>query len=297
MAREQWLHLSDFMALADIRGIDPVVAARDLLIEITRPSNSLPVFGIRRLWEYPSQSIAEARGGHLAEARLQEINAKLDALVGEKGEHLAARQNELLVEATYLKSTIPTNDEQERLPRDPHLRPIGLAVWDVIDTVAENGTSAWQDDPDDPYMWVQVDWFAGRIKQRDFEMRMEFNALRLERERAFEVLDRLAVFGPDVISVASPPDQPIGLERTYKLLAERETRPQRRPRVGDAQLEQWWKGLAIEQRNCSYETLEKLASDAFPENHVARDRVRALVKRDFPYRRSGPRGHWLSGDP
>jgi len=50
-----------------------------------------------------------------------------------------------------------------------------------------------------------------------------------------------------------------------------------KPRLPDPKLNQWWEGKVGVRNNLSIDELWLLASAKFPDNHVARDRVRALA--------------------
>jgi hypothetical protein len=86
----------------------------------------------------------------------------------------------------------------ERLPRDVHPQPVPIGIW--RDSGAPHGdlTSFWQDDPEEPEVWILVDWVSGTIESLDWELtnfehlRTDFSAVRIPSKDANRLLGDLS---------------------------------------------------------------------------------------------------------
>jgi len=86
----------------------------------------------------------------------------------------------------------------ERLPRDIHPQPVPIAIWRDSGEPRGDLTSFWQDDPEEPEVWISIDWISGAIQSQAWEMtnfehlRTEFSAVRVPRKEAEHLLSALA---------------------------------------------------------------------------------------------------------
>lgn len=92
----------------------------------------------------------------------------------------------------------PTGERVERLPRDLHPVLIPPAIWKECGEAKGDLTSFWQDDPDDPEEWIQVDWVSGAIQTLSWELtnfehlHSDYGAVKIPRKDADRILAELA---------------------------------------------------------------------------------------------------------
>jgi len=86
----------------------------------------------------------------------------------------------------------------ERLPRDIHPQLVPITIWRDSGEPRGDLTSFWQDDPEEPEVWISIDWVSGIVESLDWELtnfehlRTDFSAIRIPRKEANHLLSKLA---------------------------------------------------------------------------------------------------------
>jgi hypothetical protein len=118
---------------------------------------------------------------------LEAIKALQTALRGGLGAHGYRRQ-----------FTFNDTGKVERLPRDLHPQPVPVAIWRDSGELRGDLTSFWQDDPEEPEVWISIDWVSGAVESQGWEstnfecLRTEYSAIRIARKEAEHLLSELA---------------------------------------------------------------------------------------------------------
>ncbi|WP_309750481.1 hypothetical protein [Novosphingobium sp.] len=132
--------------------------------------------------------------GEIFEAVAQQGIDELDAVEA----LLAALRNGLRAYGYRRQFTFNESGKVERLPRDIYPQPVPVAIWRDSGTPKGDLTSIWQDDPEEPEVWISIDWVSGAVESLDWELtnfehlRTDFSAIRIPRKEADHLLSDLA---------------------------------------------------------------------------------------------------------
>lgn len=193
---DQWMHFADFFSSADIGGTDPSTAAEELLRQVSLPTNAVKVAGFVRKYEWISPVARDLT------AEQEEVQRRWEALADQLNSYPPVPENERAAIEAQMRmlergmSPEPFSGWRERLPRDPHLRPVSRAVWGGLD-IRSDGTSRWPDDDDDSAE-MTVDWISGSASiiedfdKPDITLQTDYLALRIDRKAGEQLLVRLA---------------------------------------------------------------------------------------------------------
>lgn len=94
--------------------------------------------------------------------------------------------------------TFNASGKVERLPRDIHPQLVPITIWRDSGEPRGDLTSFWQDDPEEPEVWISIDWVSGIVETMDWELtnfehlRTDFSAIRVARKDADQLLGALA---------------------------------------------------------------------------------------------------------
>jgi len=111
---------------------------------------------------------------------------------------LAALRNGLRAHGYRRQFTFNESGKVERLPREIHPQPVPVGIWRDSGEPSGDLTSFWQDDPEEPEVWISIDWVSGAVESMDWELtnfehlRTDFSAIRIPRKEADHLLGELA---------------------------------------------------------------------------------------------------------
>jgi len=111
---------------------------------------------------------------------------------------LTALKNGVVAVSYRRQFTTGSEELAERLPRDLHPMPVPPAIWSNCGDPKHNLVSHWQDDPEDPLEWIEVDWVSGYIETLEWEwgnfehLRVKYYALQLPQKDAKAILGKLS---------------------------------------------------------------------------------------------------------
>ena len=94
--------------------------------------------------------------------------------------------------------TFGDSGKSERLPRDLHPQLVPITIWRDSGEPRGDLTSFWEDDPEEPEVWISIDWVSGIVESMDWELtnfehlRTDFSAIRIARKDADHLLGALA---------------------------------------------------------------------------------------------------------
>ncbi|MBK6803144.1 hypothetical protein [Novosphingobium sp.] len=111
---------------------------------------------------------------------------------------LAALRSGLVARGYRRQFTFNDTGKVERLPRDIHPQPVPLSIWRDSGDPRGDLTSFWQDDPEEPDVWISIDWVSGAVEAIEWELtnfeqlQTSFHATRIPRKEADHLLSQLA---------------------------------------------------------------------------------------------------------
>lgn len=147
---------------------------------------------------------------------------------------LAALRSGLRAYGYRRQFTFEESGRVERLPRDIHPQPVPPAIWRDSGELCGDLTSHWQDDPEEPEVWIWIDWVSGVVESMDWEltnfehMRTDFSAIRIPRMEADRLLGELAGKPKNRAGRPSGPSNPWEKEQVaaaMRLIEGGDTRP------------------------------------------------------------------------
>jgi hypothetical protein len=184
------LTFQEFFMRAQAKGYDDVEVAEALLRNIKSDAAAGKVIGVRRIKQWVSPSMAEDRERHALRQRRDALARQID-----EGSHLRAdERREMMAVLNGLDEQINSVFEGWREdPRDPLPRPVPVSIWQMLETVRSDCTSAWAEDDDDeiPMEWAEADFMFGTVSMQFGDL-TEYSALRIDIGLAELILDDLS---------------------------------------------------------------------------------------------------------